>query len=513
MNTPVSAGAVIGGKYRIERILGSGGMSVVALARHIDLERDVAIKFLSADLDRAECAERFRREARAAARIRSQHVARILDFGTLADDQPFLVMEYLEGNDLAQELERRGTLPVREIVDYLLQAIEALSEAHAAGIVHRDIKPENLFLAHLPDRTRSIKVLDFGISRSLPGGPANDLSLTRTTAFIGSPSYMSPEQMRSPRLVDHRTDIWAIGAVLYEAVSGRLPYLADTIPELCTRVLQERPPPLSALCADLPDGFERVVFRCLEKDRELRYSNLAELARALSPFCPGSHGSVERASRILTFAGNRPALQGTLDGIAPAPRVPPQPAERATARRPRAKARNEPRRSRVQAASDAARTLSPWGKTAPPNRGEGRVRPWALALTLLGVAVVAAPLFSRPPAPASAQGALTAPKEPVPPVVSPAGLVAEPMVARADAPPSEAARCPESTAKSGECGPAPITRSGWFHPNTIALPSLQRAPRPAPVDAAPPTAPAPHSESPPPRRLNPWDPSTFGGRQ
>jgi hypothetical protein len=277
--------------------------------------------------------------------------------------------------------------------------------------------------------------------------------------------------------------------------------------------LQERPPPLSALCADLPEGFERVVFRCLEKDRELRYSNLAELARALSPFCPGSHGSVERASRILTFAGNRPALQGTLDGIAPAPRVPPQPAERATARRPRAKARNEPRRSRVQAASDAARTLSPWGKTALPNRGEGRVRPWALALTLLGVAVVAAPLFSRPPAPASAQGALTAPKEPVPPVVSPAGLVAEPMVARADAPPSEAARCPESTAKSGECGPAPITRSGWFHPNTIALPSLQRAPRPAPVDAAPPTAPAPHSESPPPRRLNPWDPSTFGGRQ
>nr|MDQ2646720.1 serine/threonine protein kinase [Myxococcota bacterium] len=319
MNIPVSAGAVIGGKYRIERILGSGGMSVVALARHLDLERDVAIKFLSAELDRAECAERFRREARAAARIRSPHAAKVLDFGTLADDQPFLVMEYLEGNDLAQELERRGTLPVREIVDYVLQAVEALSEAHAAGIVHRDIKPENLFLAHLPDRTRSIKVLDFGISRSLPGGPAHDLSLTQTSTFIGSPSYMSPEQMRSPRLVDHRADIWAIGVVLYEAVSGRLPYIADTIPELCTRVLRDRPPPLSALCADLPDGFERVVFRCLEKDRDQRYANLAELARALSAFCPGSSASVERASRILTFSGNRPALQGTLHGISPVP--------------------------------------------------------------------------------------------------------------------------------------------------------------------------------------------------
>ncbi len=513
MNTPVSAGAVIGGKYRIERILGSGGMSVVALARHLDLELDVAIKFLSAELDRAECAERFRREARAAARIRSQHAAKVLDFGTLADDQPFLVMEYLEGNDLAQELERRGTLPVREIVDYVLQAIEALSEAHAAGIVHRDIKPENLFLAHLPDRTRSIKVLDFGISRSLPGGPANDLSLTRTSAFIGSPSYMSPEQMRSPRLVDHRADIWAIGVVLYEAVSGRLPYVADTIPELCTRVLQERPPPLSALCTDLPDGFERVVFRCLEKDRDQRYANLAEVARALSAFCPGSSASVERASRILTFSGNRPALQGTLHGISPVPSEALRAAEPAPARRSRLKPRTEPRRARATASFKPSRTLSPVGRTAPPVRDEPKkVRPWALVLSLLGAAVVAAPLFSPQAAPAAAPVAAAAPEpKQHTPVVLPAGMVAEPLVASAPPAQGPLARCPESKAESDDCASArPERRASWFPPSPAVPPSPQRVAQSAPVVE---TATPPRPEPPPAKKFNPWDPSTFGGRQ
>ena len=410
----------------------------------------------------------------------------------------------------------------------MLQAIEALSEAHAAGIVHRDIKPENLFLAHLPDRTRSIKVLDFGISRSLPGGPANELSLTRTTAFIGSPSYMSPEQMRSPRLVDHRADVWALGVVLYEAVSGRLPYVADTIPELCTRVLQERPPPLSALCSDLPEGFERVVFRCLEKDRDRRYENLAELARALSAFCPGSFASVERASRILTFAGNRPALQGTLHGIAPEPHPRTQPAElQMPARRTRARTRTEPRRARLTACPRPGRTLAPLGRTAPPARDEARTRPWAMALTLLGVAIVAAQLFSSQAAPAAAP----APREPAP-IALPAGLVLAPGVVSTASPSvaelrSEAPRCPESTAKSEECPSAPAARSAsWFHSGVVAFPNLQRAPRAAPAEAAPASTPpsTPASTPPPPappatptdppaKKLNPWDPSTFGGRQ
>ena len=210
---PVRPGDVLAGKYRVDRVLGVGGMGVVVAATHLQLQQRVALKFmLDAGLAQPTQVERFGREARAAVRLRSDHVARVLDVGTLETGSPYIVMEYLDGSDIGSVLEQRGAMPVDMAVDCVLQACDAVAEAHALGIVHRDLKPRNLFLTTRNDGRALVKVLDFGISKHTTG---SDLSLTRTTEIMGSPSYMSPEQFRSAKLVDERTDIWALGAILY----------------------------------------------------------------------------------------------------------------------------------------------------------------------------------------------------------------------------------------------------------------------------------------------------------
>lgn len=299
-------GDILAGKYRIEHILGTGGMGVVVAAYHIHLEEPVAIKFLLPEmLDNSEVVARFAREARAAVKIKNEHVARVTDVGTLDNGAPYMVMEHLKGADLSTVLMRRGSLPIADVAEYVLQACEAISEAHALGIVHRDLKPANLFLVRQSDGTDSIKVLDFGISK-MTGlvTSRSGMALTGTMTAMGSPLYMSPEQMSSSRDVDARTDIWAIGAILYELVTGRPPFDAETIPQLCAMILQERPPPMSDRRADLPPGFEAVVLRCLQKDRDARYANVGELAVELVPFAPKrARLSVERIGRILESAG------------------------------------------------------------------------------------------------------------------------------------------------------------------------------------------------------------------
>src|SRR5262245_59860123 len=201
---------IIAGKYRVERIIGRGGMGIVVAAWHLELDQRVALKFLMPELaERGDSAERFRREARAAARIKSEHVVRVLDVGNWEGNAPYMVMEYLDGRDLGSELRERGSLAIKECVDYLLQAIEAVAEAHALGIVHRDLKPEHLFLSRRVDGSRAVKVLDFGISKTIVLW-SEEQSLTRTSNIMGSPFYMSPEQMRTPRNVDTRSDIWAL---------------------------------------------------------------------------------------------------------------------------------------------------------------------------------------------------------------------------------------------------------------------------------------------------------------
>jgi serine/threonine-protein kinase len=298
----VNVGEILAGKYRVERVIGRGAMGVVVAATHLQLGQQVALKFLTAEaLQHPEALTRFGREARAAAAIRSEHVARVLDVGALESGQPYMVMEYLEGCDLATYKLERGPLSIVEAADLTLQACEALAEAHSLGIIHRDLKPANLFLARYADRT-SLKILDFGISKIVvPVGPENDFDMTRMGAIMGSPSYMSPEQMRSTRNVDTRTDIWAIGVVLYELVTGHLPFQAPSMPQLCGMILSDPAPPVRQWRPDVPPRFEALIMRCLAKDPRQRFSSVAELAVALGEFAPA--GSTHSVSRILKLAG------------------------------------------------------------------------------------------------------------------------------------------------------------------------------------------------------------------
>lgn len=298
-NAPViRSGDVIGGKYRVERIIGQGGMGTVVRARHTLLEQDVAIKVLASELSAdPQYAARFLREAQTAVSIKGEHVARVLDVGTRENGAPYMVMEYLEGQDLSQMVETGGPLQISDGVDYILQACEALAEAHVAGLTHRDIKPSNLFLAKRSDGSPLVKLLDFGIAK--PSG-ATDTRLTATGAAMGSPSYMSPEQVRNAKGVDHRSDIWSLGASLQEILTGVPPFHAETFPALCAAIIADDPTPLSKVRSDAPAELQAAITKCLEKKPENRYSDVAALALALLPFGgPQAHISVERITKIL----------------------------------------------------------------------------------------------------------------------------------------------------------------------------------------------------------------------
>jgi serine/threonine protein kinase len=318
---PVEPGDLVADKYRVERVIGQGGMGVVVLAMHEHLEQRVALKFLlPAVAVHMEVMQRFVREARAVGKIQSEHVARVFDVGT-HEGLPYMVMEYLEGEDIAQHLERGGPMPVEEAVGYLLQACEAIAEAHAVGIVHRDLKPANLFLARRPTGRAVVKVLDFGISKAPPS--ARDSNITRTAALLGSPSYMSPEQLVAARTVDGRSDIWALGIVLYEMLAVTLPFRAETMPQLVAVILNNPPEPLAALRADVPPGIQEIIDRCLQKDPSRRYASVAELARALALFGPPrSEISVDRIEHVLGVADRGSASAARVEALAAAGELP-----------------------------------------------------------------------------------------------------------------------------------------------------------------------------------------------
>jgi eukaryotic-like serine/threonine-protein kinase len=304
-------GEVLAGKYEVERTIGMGGMGVVVAARHLQLDERVALKFLLPEaLEIPEAVARFAREARAAVKIKSDHVARVTDVGTLDNGAPYMVMEYLEGRDLTAEIASRGPLSFEEAADLILQACEAIAEAHSLGIIHRDIKPGNLFLAKRPDGGVRVKVLDFGISKM---GFARDGAMTTTAAVMGSPLYMSPEQMEASRDVDARSDIWSLGVVLYEAVSKKVPFTAENLPQLCKKLEKEDPTPLSRHRPDVPPEFQTIIDRCLAKKRTDRYSNVGALATALAALAPrSSQASVGRITRVLANAGT---LQDITDSL------------------------------------------------------------------------------------------------------------------------------------------------------------------------------------------------------
>ncbi len=278
------AGEVIAGRYAVQRLIGKGGMAVVVAARHLELGGQVALKILDPKIAADEAGtERFFREARAITAIKSEHVVRVLDVGRSEAGLPFFVMELLVGQDLGQLL-ASGPLPFHYAVDFVLQASEALAEAHAAGIVHRDLKPSNLFLCQRPDGTPLVKVLDFGISKVTQSESASSAKLTETQSIFGSPMYMSPEQIRSAKKVDHRTDVWAIGVVLFELLTGHLPFDAENAAAALASITADPPKLLRAFRSDAPPGLEAAILHCLEKDVTRRCQSLAELSRLLAPF-------------------------------------------------------------------------------------------------------------------------------------------------------------------------------------------------------------------------------------
>jgi eukaryotic-like serine/threonine-protein kinase len=303
LQIPFAVGDVVAGKYEVTGLLGSGGMGYVISARHTELGEMVALKFLRPEaLAHAELVERFSREARAAAKIRSEHIANVFDVGTLENGTPYIVMEHLAGKDLADYLHQEGPLPIQVAVEYIMQACEALAAAHAHGIIHRDIKPENLFLTQQGQGMHFVKVLDFGISKiALPRGKRD---LVRTQMALGSPVYMSPEQIRRSDQVDARSDIWSIGCVLFELLTGVTAFDEPSLLELSAAILERDPVPLLTLRPDAPEELELVLLRCLHKIPEQRYQNVAELTMALYPFAPRrARISAERCYHVLKNAG------------------------------------------------------------------------------------------------------------------------------------------------------------------------------------------------------------------
>ncbi|MFO0660331.1 MAG: serine/threonine-protein kinase [Polyangiaceae bacterium] len=398
-------GSVIAGKYRVEEIIARGGVGVVLSAWHTILNQRVAIKFLLPNVSgKKDAAARFLREARAASRIQSEHVVRILDMGTHDSGAPFLVMEFLVGTDLSVLIRRRGRSRISDAVDYIIQTCEALAEAHALGIVHRDLKPANLFLTERPDGSPFIKVVDFGMSKALlpevMGGASIEVSLTATSVSVGSPAYMSPEQVRSAKYVDSRTDVWSLGVILFELLAGRPPFEANNLFGICAKITADKPPMLRTLRSDVSEELEAIVMGCLTKDVNERIQNVAELSQALLPFATvESKTAVERIARVLSGTKTR-SSRPVESGNEPPVHIPSAPRQVAisvdassaledtTSAELPSSSKQRVRNNSVPPASPSGRagnSLSP-----PPAHNSSPPQQQGVSLLTLGLAVVAA---------------------------------------------------------------------------------------------------------------------------
>jgi eukaryotic-like serine/threonine-protein kinase len=417
-------GDLLGGRYRIGPCLGGGGMASVFRATHVGLDQPVAIKIVSPLIrELPGVVSRFMREARAASRLAGEHVVRVFDVGTTADGAPYLVMELLEGRDLSQLLDEGFCPTVDVAVDIVLQACEALAEVHGLGIVHRDLKPANLFLARGPDGLACLKLIDFGISRvDSPLSPKDAVALTNPEIVMGSPRYMPPEQMESAAAADSRSDIWGLGAILYEMLVGNAPFDGDSLLDIYAAAVRAPPPSPSALRSDLPDDIDEVILRCLRVEPRERYADVAELAEALAAF--GDETSAAKAqaiARVLAASRVRSQTSGVEDIVI----------------------------GRTGTSSNS--TTSRIRRRMPPTRRS--VRPRRLAITaavavLLGAAGLAArPLATRlelsPSVSVSGAAAATQPRAPS----------AAPVV---DAPAAPVVDAPAAPATDG-LGPAPET--------------------------------------------------------
>jgi serine/threonine-protein kinase len=456
----LNEGDLLAGKYRIERRLGEGGMGTVVAAFHEQLQQRVAIKFLSPDhAKNPDAAARFLREARAAVKIQSEHVARVIDVAELESGAPYMVMEYLLGNDLSDELQRVGSLELATAVDYVLQSCEAIAEAHSVGLVHRDLKPANLFLTRRADGSPLVKVLDFGISKAL-SAPEESTALTSAKAMLGSPAYMSPEQARTPKLVDQRTDIWALGVIMFEFLAGDIPFTGDNAMALLAAAFIDKTPSLRAIRPDIPREMEAVIERCLQKNPADRYQSIADFAEALAPFA-------ERASLPSVIR-----IQGTI--ARPVSSIPPpMSVVGGGVSDRRAQADTQLATKLSSAPSEAtAETLMDWGKSKDQPRRSRTVALVGGAAGLIALGVLAWQVMSRPTAapaakgeaaaepaarapvvgviPAAGPGARVLPKTPMPEVTPSTEL---PPVPSASVPPRETRR-PSVPSKATKAAPA-----------------------------------------------------------
>ncbi|MBX3202195.1 MAG: protein kinase [Labilithrix sp.] len=366
---------MLGGRYRVERCLGGGGMASVFRATHVGLDQPVAVKVVSPLVrELPGVVSRFMREARAATRLKGEHVVRVFDVGAADDGAPYFVMELLEGRDLGELLDQGVSLGVEEAVDYALQACEALAEVHGLGIVHRDLKPANLFVTRGPDGLACVKLIDFGISRiDTPLSPEDAVALTNPEVVMGSPRYMPPEQMESAAAADSRSDLWGLGAILYQMLTGRAPFDGDSLFDIYAAAVRAPPPAPSSLRAEVPAGLDAVVLRALRVDPADRHADVVELACALAPFGDGAAAArVESVARVLDAA--RARGHGTArDGVAA-------------------------RDARATPASDKSPSSSRIRRRPAPALGRRRARVVgfvATALVMLGVGIAARPLSER----------------------------------------------------------------------------------------------------------------------
>jgi serine/threonine-protein kinase len=437
-------GDVVRDKYRVERVLGAGAMGMVVAATHLKLGVTVAIKLLRSELKATpRVVERFMREARAASRLRGDNAVRILDVDETDDSRPFIVMEYLEGEDLFRVLKKKGgPLSFAEAVEYLLQACAGIAEAHRKGIVHRDLKPANLFLTRRADGSPLIKLLDLGISKVLVEDEEAH-QLTGPTSVLGSPSYMSPEQLRNAAGVDARSDIWSLGVVLYQLLTGRLPFSATNSAALAAHIAADPPKPL-----DLEGPAKMavpIILRCLEKQPDDRYGDVAELAEALAQ-C--ASGGAEHAQHVRQILDEKSEEQPSAAALA-------SPNEASRAKRGEAPPRAAVPREVALSTEDPFAVLA-----AATGSWPGRKRPWVYLVPLLIPVILVLSWMAgrhravvKSPEPSPVKVEAKAPPPPAPPPTETEAKPAPAPLPSLSAPPVEPARKRASRPRVQESAP------------------------------------------------------------
>ncbi|MCS6900871.1 MAG: serine/threonine-protein kinase [Myxococcales bacterium] len=402
-------GDIIDGKYVIRKILGEGGMGAVMAAYHKILRSDVALKFMSPDVMRVPGAvERFMNEGVAARGIQSDHVVRVDDVGVLPSGLPYIVMEMLHGCDLSELLEREAPqgLPVPRAIHFVLQILRGLHVAHSKGIIHRDLKPSNAFVIQREGEPDFIKLLDFGISKITqePGKEAQQL--TQTNTGLGTPLYMSPEQARNAREANAQSDLYSVAAILYELLTGRTPYQAESPNDLLFKLFTAEPDPILSVRPDLPPALAEVIHKGLSKDPAQRPSSALEFAEQLIPFADAR--STEVIARIRAAVGGIPAsvvLAGEGRGVSILPSLP-------TIESTQVKSGVPKEVSAKTLLSPSLPTQLRVGGDAPVSSGLGLSAKIALGVGLLAITAGSAVLLTRPASPSPPMVGLVSSIEP-----------------------------------------------------------------------------------------------------